>query len=273
GSELAIDRSSAGEDLGAGPLPERPAVPPPPARPAVVVLDDTTAGTAAAIALDEPERGAAAVPPGPAGLEAVKSQPGAVLAVNLASSLVWPTIRQLRSNGRPQPSQILAYAISNAASSGFWLGPVGFALLPLGELDVAGLVRAAAPGAKRVIAMSSDIDLMGDVRTRLAGAKMSTAVVFDGRQALDLVPTVRPEAAIIHLSPSCGDVFSAVVGLRSLDAARKIPIFFLLDSAPHQREEAFFATGLRLLSTRANLQVGELGNHLAQALAVPARAA
>jgi hypothetical protein len=244
-----------------------------PARPQLVLLDDTTAGSAAAIALDEPQRAASVVPPGPAGIEAMKSRPGAVLAVNLASALVWPTLRQLRSNGRPAPAQVLAYALSGAASSGFWLGPVGFALLPLAELDIAALVRSAAPGAKRVIAMSGDIDLMGDVRARLAAAKMSTAVVFDGRQALDLVPTVRPEAAIVHLAPSCGDVFSAIVGFRSLDAARNIPIFFLLDSAPHQREEAFFATGLRLLATRANLQARELGTHLAQALAVPPRAA
>jgi hypothetical protein len=273
GDEIEIDRSSASGNLSAEPLPEPPPAPLPPARPRVVLFDDTTAGSAAAIALDEPERGASAVPPGPAGLEAMKSAPGAVLGVNLASALVWPTLRQLRSNGLPQPSQILAYAIPNAAPSGFWLGPVGFALLPLAELDVAAMVRAAAPGAKRVIAMSGDTDLMGEVRARLSAAKMSTAVVFDGRQALDLVPTVRPEAAIVHLAPSCGDVFSAVVGFRNLEAARNIPIFFLLDSAPQQREEAFFATGLRLLSTRANLQAGELGNQLARAMTIPARAA
>jgi hypothetical protein len=95
---------------------------------------------------------------------------------------------------------------------------------------------------------------------------MSTAVVFDGRQALDLVPTVRPEAAIIHLAPTCTDAFSALVGFRTADAARNIPIFFLLDATPQQREEAFFNTGLRLLGTRANLQAAQLGDQLATAL-------
>ena len=71
------------------------------------------------------------------------------------------------------------------------------------------------------------IDVMSDVRTQLTGVGISTAVVLDGRQALDLVPMIRPEAAVLHLSPSCVDVFRAIAGLRAADIARDIPILFM----------------------------------------------
>jgi CheY-like chemotaxis protein len=114
--------------------------------------------------------------------------------------------------------------------------------------------------------MSNDIDVMSEVRTQLNEARISTAVVLDGRQALDLVPTIRPEAAVLHLSPSCADVFRAIAGLRSTEITRDIPLLFLLDSTPDQREEAFLNAGVRMLTSRGMLKPEELGESLATAL-------
>ncbi len=116
--------------------------------------------------------------------------------------------------------------------------------------------------------MSNDIDVMSDVRTQLTGVGISTAVVLDGRQALDLVPTIRPEAAVLHLSPSCVDVFRAIAGLRAADIARDIPILFLLDAEPQPREEAFLAAGVRMLGSRGGLAPDGLVETLASAFDV-----
>jgi CheY-like chemotaxis protein len=122
------------------------------------------------------------------------------------------------------------------------------------------------PRIKRVLAMSNDIDVMTDVRNALADSGISTAVVLDGRQALDLLPTVRPEAAILHLSPTCTDVFRTIAGLRSAEQSRDIPILFLLDSEIQPREEAFLSGGIRMLSGRGNLMPSDLVDTLASAL-------
>ncbi|MFN8640267.1 MAG: hypothetical protein U0802_00865 [Candidatus Binatia bacterium] len=123
------------------------------------------------------------------------------------------------------------------------------------------------PKIKRVLAMSNDIDVMSDVRTQLTGVGISTAVVLDGRQALTWC---RPssQAAVLHLSPTCTDVFRAIARLRAADIARDIPILFLLDAEPQPREEAFLTAGVRMLGSRGGLAPEGLVDTLAAAFDV-----
>jgi CheY-like chemotaxis protein len=127
------------------------------------------------------------------------------------------------------------------------------------------MLNRLAPKLKRVIAMSNDIDVMSDVRSQLTTAGVSTAVVLDGRQALDLVATIRPEAAVLHLSPTCADVFRAIAGLRSAEITRDIPLVFLLDAEAQPREEAFLTAGVKVLSSRGTLAPDALVDSLASA--------
>lgn len=187
-------------------------------------------------------------------------------AINLSAPAAWQSIRSLRRPGAQAELSFIAYALPADAASGFWLGAVDFTVLPLVEGCLPAVLARIAPRVRRVIAMSNDIDVMGDVRAQLSNKGISTAVVLDGRQTLELVPTVRPEAAILHLSPKCTDVFRAVAGLRSSEAAKTIPILFLLDSAEQEQEEVFFAAGLRMLTTRGNLNGSELLKSLATTL-------
>jgi CheY-like chemotaxis protein len=190
----------------------------------------------------------------------------ACAAINLATPSAWQAVRALR-NGHGKPStSFVAFALAAGAPTGFWFGPVDFAVLPIHDGNVYDTLARMAPRVKRVIAMSTDIDVMGEVRAQLSGKGISTAVVLDGRQALDLVPTVRPEAAVLHLSPSCVDVFRAIAGLRNTEASRNIPILFLLDATAHPQEESFLTAGVRLLSGRGNLPSGSLVNSLQTAL-------
>jgi CheY-like chemotaxis protein len=187
-------------------------------------------------------------------------------AINLAVPTSWQTLRGMR-NGRGVPKMpLLAYALSEDAPKGFWLGPVDFLTLPLEKTELRHLLSSLVPRIKRVLAMSNDIDVMSDVRNALTDSGISTAVVLDGRQALDLLPTVRPEAAILHLSPTCTDVFRTIAGLRSAEQSRDIPILFLMDQEIQPREEAFLIGGIRMLSGRGNLLPSDLVDTLASAL-------
>ncbi len=137
--------------------------------------------------------------------------------------------------------------------------------MPVEQIDLVAILNRLVHKVKRVLAMSNDIDVMSDVRTQLTGAGISTAVVLDGRQALDLVPTIRPEAAVLHLSPTCADAFRAIAGLRSAEISRDIPIVFLLDAEAQPREEAFLTAGLRMLTGRGTLVPDDLADSLAAA--------
>jgi hypothetical protein len=195
----------------------------------------------------------------------LKEHQVACAAINLGVATAWGALRALRTGEIGLAPALVAYALAPGSTTGFWFGPADFTLLPVSEA-VTELLQRMMPKLRRVIAMSADLDVMSDVREELNKGRISTAVVLDGRQALDLVPTVRPEAAVLHLSPSCTDVFRAIAGLRNSEFGREIPILFLLDPQPQPREDAFLSAGVRMLSGRGNLKAGELVGALAEML-------
>lgn len=204
--------------------------------------------------------------PDPESTEAIAQCAFACAAINLAAPAAWPTLRKMRNGANVPHTPMIAYALGETATKGFWLGPVDFVTLPIGDTDLRKLLTSLAPNLRRVIAMSHDFDVMEAVRAQLTAARISTAVVLDGRQALDLVPTVKPQAAVLHMSPNCTDVFRAVAGLRAQEETRGIPILFLLDHEAQPREESFVTAGIRMLSGRGNLLPEALPTSLAEAL-------
>ena len=230
-----------------------------------ILLDAEELATTAARQLAEFGHRVSTLAPTVAASDSLKTRPVACAAVNLAAPEAWTLVRHLRNGSGIPRHPLIAYALAANAPRGFWLGAVDFAILPVPQTDLAAMLTRLVPKLKRVIAMSTDIDVMSDVRTQLTGASISTAVVLDGRQALDLVPTIRPEAAVLHLSPSCADVFRAIAGLRSAEITRDIPIVFLLDAEAQAREDAFLTAGLRMLSGRGSLVPDALVDSLASA--------
>jgi chromosome segregation ATPase len=262
-SELTIDRSIADEAAAAAEAAPTPAAEGPRS---VLIVDDGDLGADTAQRLAQLGYQATAVPPAPDVASRLGTAKVTCAAINLAVPAAWAAVRALR-NGPQAPVPLIAYAMAAGAKTGFWFGAADFLVLPLAEGNVTAALTRMVPKLRRTIAMSSDIDVMGAVRTQLNSAKVSTAVVLDGRQALDLLPTVRPEAAILHLSPTCTDVFRAIAGFRSAEISRDIPILFLLDATAQQREEAFLSAGVRMLSGRGNLKADDLVSTLADALA------
>ncbi len=263
---LEIDRSGIpddeeveGETIGdVEPIPERPE--------AIVLLDDAELIAAAARELSAIGHQVTALRPEPDAAAELAQNPFACAAINLAAPSAWPTLRKMRNGAGVPHSPMIAYALGQNADKGFWLGPVDFATLPISETDINQVIGAMVPNLRRVIAMSHDFDIMEEVRAQMTAKKVSTAVVLDGRQVLDLVPTVKPQAAILHMSPNCTDVFRAVAGLRSQEETREIPILFLLDEEAQPREESFVTAGIRMLSGRGTLVPDQLPSSLATAL-------
>jgi len=231
----------------------------------VLILDATEIGQPTSQELNQYGYNAIAVSPDGELVPHLKEHRVACAAINLGAPAAWGALRSLRSGEAGAAPSLVAYALAPGASTGFWFGPTDFTVLPVSE-NVTELLQRMMPKVRRVIAMSADLDVMSDVREELNKGRISTAVVLDGRQALDLVPTVRPEAAVLHLSPSCTDVFRAIAGLRHSEFGREIPILFLLDGEPQPREDAFLSAGVRMLSGRGNLKATELVGALAETL-------
>lgn len=235
-----------------------------PAEPAmVVILDDGEPAATAAGRLGEFGLQVSALAPPPDFAGSIGSRRVACAAVNLSLPGIWKTLRTLRAGEDPASMPLVGYTLAGGANAGFWLGPVDFTVLPLKGKQLVTVLQRLVPKLRRVVAMSNDFDVMTSVRTELTAARISAAVVLDGRQAFDLLPTIRPEAAVLHLSPTCTDVFRAISGLRSSEIGREIPILFLIDPIPQPKEDAFFTIGLRQLSGRGNLKADELVNFLA----------
>lgn len=232
----------------------------------LIVFDDGLGAAQTAVHLGTFGHRAAALPATAESMDHLRGRHVLAAAVNVAGTAAWSMLRDLRNGSGIARMPLVAYAMPADAQRGFWLGAVDFAVLPVAQLPLASLLASLVPKVKRVIAMSSDIDVMSDVRAKLTGTGISTAVVLDGRQALDLLPTIRPEAAVLHCSPGCTDLFRVVAGIRSAELTRTIPILFLLDAAASPNEEAFFSLGVRTLVGRGDLTADSLAGALATAL-------
>lgn len=261
---LEIDRSGGSETEEAAPAVAVEADAAPVAE-GIALLDLEPFVSAAAQSLSEAGRRVLSFKPEPESAGELSQAAFACAAINLAAPAAWPTLRKIRNGAGVRHTPMIAYALSENAKKGFWLGPVDFVTLPIGDTDLNRLLAKLVPNLRRVIAMSHDFDVMEQVRAQLTSARVSTAIVLDGRQALDLVPTVKPQAAVLHMSPNCTDVFRAVAGLRSQEETREIPILFLLDHEAQPREESFVTAGIRMLSGRGTLAPDNLASSLATA--------
>lgn len=179
-------------------------------------------------------------------------------AINLATPNAWGAVRRLRFSPAEPPVPLVAYALPHDASRGFWLGVIDFVTASAEESVLIEALTRLVPGIKRVMAMSSDLDVMEHVRKELNNRRISTAVVLDHRQVLNMLSVVRPEAALVHLSPRCMDVFRAIAALRSQRQWRDVPILFFLDEEAQPRDIAFLTAGVRMLAVRGDLDCEEL---------------
>ena len=219
----------------------------------LVLLDEGALRDAACDALKGAGFEVAAFSPTESGVDEMLRRKVKCVMLNLGSGVVaWHTLRVLRERVGSRNLPILAYIMTKDAPAGFCFGRADFAVWPMDGARLMERLGRLRPKLKRLLALSADVDGMGRMREPLAQAKISTSIVLDGKQALEFATMVDPEAAILHLSPSCPSVARALGGLRSTEATRDLPLMLLLDKAPALREDAFFtATTVQLLSKPA----------------------
>lgn len=131
---------------------------------------------------------------------------------------------------------------------------------------IADALRRMRPKLKRLLAVSGDVDTTGRIREPLNKAGISTSIVLDGKQALELSTIVAPEAVLLHLAPQCLAAARAIAGLRAAEQTRDLPLVIALDKNP-PREDAFLAGAVRDLLTRPNFSLANLPGELAVLLA------
>ena len=219
----------------------------------LVLLDEGALRDDACAALKGAGFEVAAFAPTEAGVDDLLKRKVKCVMLNLGGgAAAWHTLRILRERVGSRNLPILAYIMTKDAPAGFCFGRADFALWPMEPARLIERLGRLRPKLKRLLTLSTDVDGMGRLREPLAQAKISTSMVLDGKQALEFATMVEPEAALLHLSPSCPSVSRALAGLRATEATRNLPLLLLLDKAPAPREDAFFtATSVQLLSKPA----------------------
>jgi hypothetical protein len=89
-------------------------------------------------------------------------------------------------------------------------------------------------------------------------ANVSTAVVSQAAKIADLLPTVRPDAVILHVSSASACAFAAIAAMRSHDPHHHLPLLCLLDTTPAADEAPFFDDGVRQLIDADGVPAGRV---------------
>lgn len=188
--------------------------------------------------------------------------------VNLIDPGVWRMIASLRSQERPAKAQLFGYALPRGAQSGLWLGAVDILSLPLTEKMLSARVLGLDTRVSKLLLVSKDSSaVIEPIRGVLAKSRISTSVAIDNRQVADLLQLVHPQAAMIHLSLSGGEVLHAIAEIRGSQRDRDIPVFFLLDPAADEAQDAFLSKTMESLLVRASTPLEELERRISSAVA------
>ena len=159
------------------------------------------------------------------------------MVVNLASeSFDLATLSAL------EPPEAVAYCVKDGR--GVFFGRVTFFPPPCDLEACSARLLSERNGLQRLLAVGEDVDFMSGLRERLGKVRCSTAIAFDGRQAVDLIPMVKPQLVLVDLNLPRGDglrVASQVVANPDLKNV-KVAMFWSrpVDAAAF-RQQAVFA--------------------------------
>jgi hypothetical protein len=229
-------------------------------RPAVVIVDSTEHCEPLRRRLDarfEPciadDRAVAAVP--------------TIVCANLVTAAAWRRAAQLGSEWGGHRPALVGYVLPPSADRGAWLGILHVCLRPSNSADLFEHLRAFVTHPSRVILVSSDPGAMQTLLEQTCAANVSTAVVSQAAKIADLLPTVKPDAVILHVSAASACAFAAIAAMRGYDPHHKLPLLCLLDATPAADEASFFDNGVRQLIDADALPAGHVIEAVATAVA------
>jgi len=126
-----------------------------------------------------------------------------VLALNLAAEEIDPLACVVALAGASRCVE--SYTYCARGEHGFAIGPVEYFPAPFNPEICAQRLLQRPRGSRRVLAVGEAIEALSSLREILGRARCSTAVAFDGAQALELVPLVRPNFVLVDLSLPAAD--------------------------------------------------------------------
>jgi CheY-like chemotaxis protein len=144
-----------------------------------------------------------------------------VLAINILSAGAdpWNAI-STHVGAAEEEMPVFAYWVDG--ERGFVAGLVDYFREPFDPHTYAA--RLLCRGVQRVLTVSEHIDGMAMLRATLAEAQCSTSVVFDAKQALDLLPMVNPDTVLIDLALPKGEAFRLIARLRAEPKAARVRV-------------------------------------------------
>ena len=232
----------------------------------LVLLDAGPRGDEAASVLERAGFAVVRPPATDATVDDLERRKVSCVLLNLAGGPgAWQILKLLRERPGTQNIPVLAYLMPPQAQTGFCFGRADFGIWPMDPGRIIERLTRLKQNLKRLLAVSPDVDTMGRIRGPLAEEGVSTSIVLDGKQALEFVGIVAPDAALVHLSPQCSGSARAIGGLRFEAATRNAPLLVFLEKNP-PREDAFYASSSRELIARPNFQFANLPAQLSALL-------
>lgn len=126
-----------------------------------------------------------------------------LIVLNLLSEEVDPFAALPAFAGSRGSVPVLTYCARG--DRGFVLGLVEFFPAPFNPEVCAERLLLHPQNCRRVLAVGEAIEALSSLREIMGRARCSTAVAFDGGQAVELAPLVRPNFALVDLSLPAGD--------------------------------------------------------------------
>jgi len=273
-AEAARPPSAAPAPMPPRPAAKAPAPPPPPAPTVAVPAASKSGGPLTLIHLEDNKayreslRDVLARVPQSAYLNTLDAPAAAgsrLLAVNLLNRAHDP-FAAIAAETSEQP-EIFAYCAD--ASYGFAFGLADFFSQPIDADALVTQLLERRGVVQRLLAVSDNIEMTAALREVLSRMRCSTSVAFDSRQAIDLLPMIKPDVVLVDFALPRGEGFRLVARLRSEPKTRDVPLAVLLPATVNLAE--FRQQALRV-AREISMEPAQLAQLLAERLGCSAGA-
>jgi chromosome segregation ATPase len=144
------------------------------------------------------------------------------LVVNLASEQF--TLDLIAGSARFGLDEPEALVYCGKDGRGVCFRKVTFFPPPYDVDECSARLLSGSDSLQRLLAVGEDVDFMSGLRESLGKVRTSTAIAFDGRQAVDLIPMVKPQMILVDLNLPRGDGLRVASQVAADPAQRNVKI-------------------------------------------------
>lgn len=156
-----------------------------------------------------------------------------LLMVNLALSGFHP-LTEIASFDALGISEPIAFTYCADANLGAVFGMVRFFPAPFDIHACVQRLLGRRTRPQRLLVVGEAFEEMNALKDALAQAQCGISMAFDARQALDLVPMLKPDLALLDLNMPKGEALRLAVTLRAHERGATLPLGFFWTESPPQ---------------------------------------